>query len=906
MKRRESSRKPWVVVLAAALLLAALSAWWGAHHARVPDPAGPPEVVQTLPPTPTPIPIPSRIVSVEIEPATPDAPSAVAADDDIDGATLLVTILANVRGHVPPGATLTCRPVESGYHPNALALTESIPAPDTLITLVPHAAYELTAEATGYLPERRTLIAGQVDAVTFHLNIGGRIAGRVVDDRTGAPLADVPLRLWGRGIQPATMCTDASGAFDYCGLAPGRYAVEPATTTRGVPMRGSTAMPLTLTMAEWREDVTLRLGAGGRIRARLIDPRTGQPWDPDEMKSVYHRSFEVINWWTFTFTCAFPDGNEEKLTMQRENEIAFNRLPDGDYLVTLTFDMEGTVTMMRRAIVADAGEVVLEFPYTPDRTITGYVVDPQGRPVEGAEVRWQEQELVRIFSSPDSGVAEQPTGATGYFALRPSVEEHCTLIATATDWGPGFRYDIFVGARDVRVVLSEGGSLVVEVLDNESRPDLSARVDVERMELLNAIEMDCDEVAVDKAGRARFVHLAEGVYQVTCFIGPERKRYVERLVQVQEGRETRVEIGGSTGVAGTITLDGEPAAGWLVTWRDHAGLVALDQEIEAQCDEDGRFRLLGLPARQRGWIELKGDGDATPWPRREPVQTPRQGVTETKIDLHTTTLTGTVHDARGLPMGDEPIRVRPVPHPRALRHPMLHGDDIITIDHLPECTRSDAYGRFTIAGLLPGEYAVCVGADRENSRAWRPVECGEHGGTRSLEIVVEDTGWLEGHFTVPELNHPVVMLHDDGGLLRGDDVQDDSQGYRMDDVPPGRYRAFVLDFSDSGVYLSPVETIEIRSGETTVQDFRLRPCRLALLSIFDAETGAPVHGAEVRLPRGLEYGGMAEGLLNQCVLALPPGRHRVSVRHPDYRTESVSIDLTKSPRLYLSVPMQAR
>ena len=68
--------------------------------------------------------------------------------------------------------------------------------------------------------------------------LGGAVAGEVVQAKSGGPVANAPVRLLSGGNLVAVSVTSGSGQFDFGNVAPGAYTVESGSASRAVNISG--------------------------------------------------------------------------------------------------------------------------------------------------------------------------------------------------------------------------------------------------------------------------------------------------------------------------------------------------------------------------------------------------------------------------------------------------------------------------------------------------------------------------------------------------------------------------------------------------------------------------------------------------------------------------------------------
>ncbi len=286
----------------------------------------------------------------------------------------------------------------------------------------------------------------------------------------------------------------------------------------------------------------------------------------------------------------------------------------------------------------------IEIVLTALPTITGSVRDADGA-VAGARVtlhRLLEADERVVWNGQRLLVAPQPdatatTDDRGGFELAFRGPGHYVL-RSETDGAPAAeRWPLVLGASSVRGVElrhGAGGALVVRYAREEGRSPAG------RVLVLNHGVGDPISARFDEAGELVFEGLTPGKWKLELVdVEPELALEAPRAYraagpspmnwtcEVFEGERTRVvlrdEDPDRRSVAGVVTVDGAPAAGWAARGR-LAGVPHDAPWAEAGLDEDGAFRLeLGDEGRAsicvsapEDWgnlvvceeVELDGDG----------------------------------------------------------------------------------------------------------------------------------------------------------------------------------------------------------------------------------------------------------------------------------------------------------
>jgi hypothetical protein len=357
---------------------------------------------------------------------------------------------------------------------------------------------------------------------------------------------------------------------------------------------------------------------------------------------------------------------------------------------------------------------------------------------------------------------------------------------------------------------------------------------------------------------------------------PGRTPSSTRIHWVAPGAELRgVEIVMDPGpdVAGRVV----DTAGKAVAGARVVGRVELDGapagEISAVSKADGTF-LLGAVPPGRLVLQAEAEGYA-PSPAVVVTVSGEPGRREDVVLRLTApaTLAGRVVDEQGAGIAGATVR--------ALR-PMSQ-------IALPSVT-TDAQGKFDML-IAPGPMDVTATAPgfapgRSSGVAATSqaviIELARGG---AIAGVVTGRGQPLSHFTV----HVLQRSAPDGP---GDFFQQDMRvvspdgGYRLADLPPGRYSV-----TAAAPGLAPVEKpgVAVAPGRETRVDLELAPGASLAGTVRDARSQAPVAGAVIRLSTGSElamtYTDAGGGF---AISDIAPGRRSLEVQHPGYvgRVES--------------------
>ncbi len=537
---------------------------------------------------------------------------------------------------------------------------------------------ELDGRFAGVVPDgeliARAHAEGYVDAVQFRAerDHGARpfdlalvpasaIEGRVVDARTGAPVASARVVAEKRETR-----SGADGGFRLEGLEPGRYLLT-ATTASGY---GEPVESVLATLGSTTSGVTIRMHVVAVVAAHVViasregatATRTPCPPDAGEVRLSQASGYRTIRGRTL------DDG-----------QVVLEGVVPGTYAVAV--ECRGTVPQVPYPdlVVGDSDLEDVTWLVMQGARLTGHVRDPGGRPVAGATVNASSsggQTYASGTSGTDGafviegvapGAVELLVYAEGYASseTRPQVAASLTgtvateivlvpvsaLLVEVTDpareplagvevrivgragtptarvatvdrtrhdgtvratLAPG-DYDVHAGtvstpavvvaATEVRVTVAiapPSGTLVVAVVGPTGRPVEDAFVALEREDLTSTNYDDRTEL-VGPDGVVRFDRLVVGSYTVRAYRAGGAE-VTER--HVATGGTTRLVLRPTGEITGIVVgPDGKPADDVTI----EATSSALDEHrVEHVFHSGGRFVVRDLPA---GDYELSVDAN---------------------------------------------------------------------------------------------------------------------------------------------------------------------------------------------------------------------------------------------------------------------------------------------------------
>lgn len=377
------------------------------------------------------------------------------------------------------------------------------------------------------------------------------------------------------------------------------------------------------------------------------------------------------------------------------------------------------------------GDVALEASF-PVTSVSGVVLDPQGRPVADAVVyEGTAREVATSLRRPDD--PPRPSARTddgGRFRLEFEEDDARTgalLSARMDGFAPSVVREVEL-RRDsdtpgVELRLLQGATLSGLVFGPDEQPVSGRAV------LIAAVDHgEHLQVSTDDDGRFEVSALQPGRWQVSTFTedeelaaaGKQRGISVQSQAEVElvDGEVTEVVLGkavaGSPRVTGTLMLEGEPTKG-LMQW---APLARPKETQLIQVGSDGRYEV-DLPTPGR-WSVLANVFGGTARGRRVIFDIAEAEERELDIDLRGATLFGRVVDEEGDPVEGAGVQLSVVGDTPRLPVPTLGGMQ----------ARTDEDGRYRFGLLKEGTYIVIVAGSQ-------PDDASSHAAQASAPVVLD-------------------------------------------------------------------------------------------------------------------------------------------------------------------------
>lgn len=632
--------------------------------------------------------------------------------------------------------------------PDGTFALEGLPAGTTIIR----------ADAQGYLEGDRaaTLNLGDGEAhegLELKLGRGATISGSVLDE-AGAPVAGLTIEalfdvahMFGpsalnatRGITGKTTTAD-DGSFTISGLGRGPFSIRAERDTDGDGSSDETA----------RMD-GLQPGAAGLVLT-LASPINVRGVLRDDLGEPV-RDLEVH--------CALlvsGSMGDLRLVNHRTKSLEDGTfgldLPAGEWELSVLEETHVTASPVVVSVPADTASP-LEVTCVRAATVTGQVLDPDGAPVEGAKVYYDDESgnlMNELMRAP--GPEATRTAADGTFALLGIPPGEITISATHEEFARGSVSQLSAGPgellADQVIRLTQGGTIEGICFDNEGRTASNRIVTVQSM------TMSAQRVVTSEAdGTFRVEGLEPGNYQIVA-VDPDMQasgdpnsaainemfKYMKlATAQVVEGETVTVFLGAPPSdpveVTGKVTQGNEPYTGAMITWLPAS--TGMQEKMKfATTDSEGRYSLTLDEAGDYVVSVAKLPGGTAQQMTVEFDARVDEGLStfEKDIEIPGGSIAGVVLGPGGDPLGAARVTVLEV---GGVRTNQMIGGSYAEM-------QTDANGEFDVSGLRPGRYQVSAGGamlfgDAPSAPARvtvGPLEISENGRISDVEIKLTDS-----------------------------------------------------------------------------------------------------------------------------------------------------------------------
>lgn len=349
--------------------------------------------------------------------------------------------------------------------------------------------------------------------------------------------------------------------------------------------------------------------------------------------------------------------------------------------------------------------------------VRGRVVDEGGAPVEGAEVAARVDP--ELFGQGGFEVRKTKSAADGAFALDHLAPGKVFVRAERQGYLESDRnFAVSEGSleSDVAIELRRGATIAGRVRFADDQPGAGLKVEVSfdtsalgGMGAFNAWQGGDGETTADAEGRFTVSGLGKGPFTVRAAANEERtsvdnadgSTWSARADHVQpDTRDLELVLQRSLSIVGRVVdTTGAPIRKFSVVAREQTGgpipgLGGAQRKRDVE-SEDGSFELSGL---MRGvWLF---EASAEDFPRRAPIEVDLRSGAAAPLELvleRGGAVSGVVRDPSGAPIAEAQVLLK-LSTAEAMRNLRVEGESVSSGPN----ARSDAEGRFRLAGLEPG------------------------------------------------------------------------------------------------------------------------------------------------------------------------------------------------------------
>ena len=297
--------------------------------------------------------------------------------------------------------------------------------------------------------------AGQAD-IRIVLPKEARISGVLVDKATGQPVVGQELEVYlhgpGSSFARTTCVSTDDGAFDVGGLCPGTHGLRPAVPQRRLAEWVAAPVYVKTKSGQSTGDVRIELGRGGMLEILVTDTVADRPIE-GVRTNVDHR------------------GVREHVALRTDKDgVCRARMSPGKchvYGSKKRYKHPGTAEVN----VVEGETTRLAFKLRPFPKVKGRIVDPTGKPVPGASVRF------------GSFGPERITDAAGEFEIEPGLTS-CTedyqfhLLVLQRERNLARVMAVGDGPQTMDVKLLPGVTIAGRTADPDGKPVAGAKIEI--------------------------------------------------------------------------------------------------------------------------------------------------------------------------------------------------------------------------------------------------------------------------------------------------------------------------------------------------------------------------------------------------------------------------------------------
>ena len=681
--------------------------------------------------------------------------------------------------------------------------------------------------------------------LTVEVAVGAAIAGRVYDANTNVALPNVCV------VSPGAVykaVTDAEGKYLLRGVPQGTAEVVRKYIPGYVLGGERERKRVTARLGETTAGVDFALSRGVTVRGTVVDKER----EPILGAAVMLRNRDVMEEVTHAFTS--EDGSFEVGAFSPGCNVQLTATANG-YSHYLEPSLElGQEDNNELQIVLGRGG-----------SISGVVVDPTGRPVEGQSLTADGENGLYGFTSRVGGKFVQSSLPAGVYQIKRNRGDAASLAEVTLAEGQR--------VTGLRVILREevetGVSISGVVVNLEGKPISQVFVKAENVEGEPAgsfITGEDGTFNISKLEKSNYFLSAQGHSHSTAELGP-----------IAAGtRQVRFVLSARGAIEGTVVASGAPVGSFEVATSKSTrnGGRSTDRGFLPVVDVDGHFRLEGVDT---GTVIIQARAPGFSAAEVETTVSPGRTTRGIMLQLDPAgSMEGTVVSAAGEAVVGALV--------------FLVEKEGESGDRSGAAVKSDADGKFRFDHLEPGEHRLRVKHQNFVDAVLNTVVAA--GAATPVELVMSGGGAVEG--VVSLAGKP---LADANVMLNATSVKSDTKGkYRVSGLASGEFHLRV-DWRRGEISRSVQETVTVLGEEVVQLDVDLRgsgavlegvvyvdetPATEGTVTVSSTETGlgvsSPIHGGGSYrlddLPAGVfELGAHVKGAVGDGIrVNLLPGQ----------------------------------
>lgn len=667
--------------------------------------------------------------------------------------------------------------------------------------------YDLLVEEPSFAPGIFPLVAVNSDRITCQLGIGGEISGKteLIDRETTA----VSVLVRATAVVKGTTFTqearsNGNGVFKFTKLPYGAYNLKVEDGKYVSEPKDGVACE----REKPAENVAMELYEAAVVTGRVTNSESEGPVPGAKVTLQATYGFKTQKNKTFTVTA---DGH---------GLFKFPRVPSGVHVAKAEARgfLKGETSKSQQNFVLEPGERKSDLILFLDHggTVEGFVLDPDGRSVDAAEIQ--------LFAASQFDGQVNPanwkgrTDSTGYFKIWGiEVGERVQLYASASKKGyTKTRSDLIelspkTMSQAVQINLSRGGQITGIVTDENKLPIPGAEVSFNSSAFPGDPTPSNLVVHTQPNGTYRLENCPPGGASVKV----SRSGYVSQsrgltIRNEQTADNTNFSLEAGNMISGVVEdLDGYPIAGARVTATGLNGAAGSETDTT---NKRGEFELNNLGRgdfRLDATFEIKTQEGAQTYTFTNPKV--RAGTVQASIDCDLgNTTSGKVKGEKGRGVPNFTITLR------------SKTDIKPSQDFVFNLSRGlkDAAGYFRMSKLPRGLYSMTVTADGYEPHELKEIAIGPHRRTVLPEIRLHPAGGVVGRVFSSTSDRPVNNasvrlesvdhLPNTGGPRVCAGTTNMRGEFRVSTVPEGTYKVSINHPSYVGMKMEMIQVTEKR------------------------------------------------------------------------------------------------